>query len=150
MVEVLVASAIVLAFLAVAYPAVRALTGRAQGSACAEKLHTLGNAFAMYANDHDGYLPPATTAEWAHHDERGVPPEELAASPALLRDAMRAYVPGDGAWFCPEDPQRGENVLWLGQRHLLTSFRFDPKPPRCRVRRGTWRRVPRSAWRAAG
>ncbi len=62
-VEVLVASAVVLVFLAVAFPAARALTGRAQGSACAERLHTLGNAFAMYANDHEGYLPPATTAE---------------------------------------------------------------------------------------
>lgn len=126
--EVLVASAIVLVFLAVAYPAARALTGRAQGSACAEKLHTLGSALSMYANDHEGYLPPATTAEWAHRDDKAIPDGELAASPDLLRTVMQPYVASDEAWFCPEDPQRGKNVLWLGQRHRRTSFRFDPKP----------------------
>lgn len=128
MVEALVATAVVLVVLAVGVPAARALTGGARRSACAERLHTLGNALALYANDHDGWLPPATTAEWAHREEKGLAEGELAASPGLLVEAMRPIVPSPEAWFCPLDPHRGEKDLWLGQRHLLTSYRYDPKP----------------------
>lgn len=122
-VEALVASAVVIVFLAVAYPAARALTGRARGSACAEKLHTLGSALALYANDHDGWLPPAATAASVAE----APKEELAASPEALRSIMLPYVANPEAWFCPLDPHKGENLLWLGQRHLVTSYRYSPK-----------------------
>ena len=122
--EVLVATAIVVLVAVVAFPAVRAITGRAQGSACAERLHTLGNALAMYANDNEGWLPPATTVEFG----KDAPAAELAASPGLLRELAKPYGMNEEAWFCPVDPHRGENVLWLGQRHRLTGFRVNPKP----------------------
>ncbi len=125
--EALVGVAIMIVIAAICYPAVRAITGRAQQTNCAEKLHTLGNGFALYATDHDGYLPAATTAEWAYRDVKDIPAGELAASPAKLRDVMKTYVPGDPAWFCPIDPEKGHNVLWLGQRHRLTSYLFNPK-----------------------
>ncbi len=124
MVEVLVGLAIVVTLVLVCFGAVRKMVGRAEGSACAERLHTLGAAMAMYANDHDGYLPAATTAEFAYREAKEVPEGELAASPAALRAAMKTYVPSDKAWFCPVDPEAGQDVLWLGQRHLLTSFAF--------------------------
>ena len=123
-VEVLVASAIVLVFLAVGSTRRH---GRywagARRSACAERLHTLGAGLALYANDHDGWLPPATTVEWAYPKASAA---DLAASPALLRALVRPYVPKDEEWFCPLDPQQGRNVLWLGQRHLVSSYAFAP------------------------
>ncbi len=126
-VEALIASAVVIVFLAIGYPAARALTGRAHQSACAERLHTLGAGLALYANDHDGALPAATTAEWAYQSVKDVPADELKGSPALLRELIKPYVPGEEAWFCPLDPHRGEDALWLGQRHRLTGFRYDPR-----------------------
>lgn len=125
--EALVGAAIMIVILAICYPAVRAITGRAQQSNCAEKLHALGSGLIMYANDHDGYLPSATTAEWAYRDTKGIPDGDLADSPAKLRALMKPYVPTDSAWFCPVDPHAKENVLWLGQRHRLTSYLYDPK-----------------------
>ncbi len=122
-VEVLVASAIVIVFLIVGFPAAQALTRRAEGSACAERLHTLGVGLTLYANDHEGWLPPATTVEWAYPS---APADELAASPALLQTLLRPYVASRDAWFCPVDPHARENVRWLGQRHGVTSYAFAP------------------------
>lgn len=119
------ASAVVIVFLVCAYPAARALTGRASDQACAEKLHTLGTALALYAGDHDGWLPDATTVEAAYP---GAPPAELAASPQALRELMKPYVGSEAAWFCPLDPHAREDVLWLGQRHRLSSYAFAPAP----------------------
>ena len=41
---------------------------------------------------------------------------------------MRPYLASDAAWFCPLDPHARENVLWLGQRHRLSSYAFAPAP----------------------
>ena len=126
-VETLVCVAITAVLVAVGYPAARAMMGSSQHSACAEKLHTLGNALTLYANDHDGYVPPATTAEFMYKSDKEIPVDEIEGSPALLRAVMKPYVPSDDAWFCPVDPHARENVVWLGIRHRLTSYFFFPK-----------------------
>ena len=94
----------------------------------------------LYANAHEGWLPPATTVDWAY---AGALAEELAASPALLQSLLRPYVARREAWLCPVDPHARENVRWLGQRHALTSYTFAPAsaegtrwPPKAQLGRG--------------
>lgn len=116
---------------------------RAQHTACAENLHSLGVALYLYANDHDGWVPPATTVDVAYKGSGVTSPAEIDASPSVLRTAMKSYVKNDDIWFCPADPYKKTNTLWLGQKHLLTSFYFFPQtegerkawPPRMQIGR---------------
>lgn len=129
LVELLTVVGIVAVLTGIAIPTFNAVRGRARHASCAENLHQLGAGLTLYANDHEGWLPPATTEEFVWSKVPGVAPEALAASPKVLRVATEPYLKGDSLWFCPADPQSHRNDLWLGQRHLLTSYRFDPKAP---------------------
>ena len=129
LIEILTVVAILAALAGIAFPVFGAVRRRVQHATCAENLHQLGIAVTIYANDHEGWVPPATTAEdaWAHVP--GVSLADVKSSPLGLRTAMAPYVKNDAVWFCPADARARQDVLWLGQRHLLTSYLFDPKSP---------------------
>lgn len=127
--EILAVIAIIAVIAGIAFPVFGAVKRRAQHTACAERLHQLGTATVLYANDHDGWVPPATTAETVYEHVPGIDMADVKASPAVLRDALRSYVKSDEIWFCPADPQARKNVRWLAQRHLLSSYFFYPVTP---------------------
>lgn len=131
LVEILTVVAIIAVLAGILFPVTIAVRRRAEHTACAENLHQLGLAVTMYANDHDGWVPPATTDEhqYAHMAKGGPSLADLQASPAVLRRAMKPYVPSTAVWFCPVDPHARENVLWLAQRHRETSYFFYPNMP---------------------
>jgi len=126
LVELLTVLAIIGVLVGIAIPVVSAAKGRGQHTACAENLRQLGVGIVLYANDHDGWVPPATTLESAYIATGKHSPSAIAASPGVLRTALRSYLRAEATWFCPADPQRGRDVLWLGQRHLLTSYSVHP------------------------
>lgn len=126
LVEILTAVAIISVLAAVIFPVVNGVRGRAKHTACAENLHQLGAALMIYANDHEGWLPPATTEEFLHSKIPNISLTEVKRSPEVLRTAMALYVKNSEIWFCPADPQARKDILWLGQRHLVSSYRFDP------------------------
>ncbi len=125
LVELLTVTAIIAVLAGLLFAVARAVKIQAGHSSCQERLHNLGLAIVLYANDHEGWVPPATTAEtfYRNHPDL-VSAADLAASPGVLKHALDPYVKNSEVWFCPVDPQRGKNVLWLGQRHLLTSYHF--------------------------
>ncbi|RYG26506.1 hypothetical protein EON82_03025 [bacterium] len=125
-VELLQVIAIIAVLAGVSFPVIEAVRRRAQHTSCAERLHQLGTAITLYANDHDGWVPPATTDEMAYLGTERFSEAEVKASPFALRRALASYVKSEPLWFCPADPQARKDVLWLGQRHRLTSYRFYP------------------------
>lgn len=142
-VEVLVVLGIVATLAGIAFSTFVAVKRRAEHTSCAERLHQLGTAIALYANDHDGWVPPHTTAEKEFEAAPGVTPAILRRSPALFVADMDTYVRNSEVWFCPVDPQRGKETMWLGQRHRWTSYFFLPRsdgdrlqwPPRMQLGR---------------
>ena len=126
LVELLTVIAIISVLAGIAFPVFGAVRQRAQHTDCAERLHQLGTATVLYANDHDGWVPPGTTDEVAYLGTGRYAVADVKGSPVVLREAIRPYVKSEEVWFCPADPQRGRDVLWLSQRHRLTSYRFFP------------------------
>lgn len=142
-VELLTVVAILSVLAGIIFSVIGGVRARAKHASCADNLHQVGTALMLYASDHEGWLPPATTEEFVHSKIPGISLAELRNSPTYLRVAMKSYVKSDAVWFCPADAQAHQDALWLGQRHRATSFRFDPFtvgqalawPPRMQVDR---------------
>ncbi len=64
LVELLTVVGIVALIAGVAFPTFDAVRNRARHASCAENLRRLGTGLTLYANDHEGWLPPATTEEF--------------------------------------------------------------------------------------
>jgi len=129
LIEFLTVTAIVTVLVGITFPVYGAVRRRADHTVCAESLHQLGVAMTLYANDHEGWVPPATTAEFLFSHLPGIVSSELQASPSVLRRSMEPYVKAEPIWFCPADAKAHRNVLWLAQRHQLTSYFFYPQMP---------------------
>ncbi|RYG37884.1 prepilin-type N-terminal cleavage/methylation domain-containing protein [bacterium] len=127
LVEILVVLAIVGVLAGLTFSVASAVRNRTIHTVCATNLHQLGTALHLYANDHDGWVPPATTSNSPFGQFEGVSPAELEASPRVLVAAMHPYAKNDEIWFCPADPHRKQDVRWLGQKHLKTSYFFYPQ-----------------------
>lgn len=127
--EILAVVAIIAVLAGIAFPVFATVKRQAQHTSCGERLHQLGVATVLYSNDHDGWVPPATTAESIYEHVPGIDMADVKASPAVLRKAMDSYAKSRDAWFCPADPQAGKNVLCLAQRHHVSSYFFYPQTP---------------------
>jgi type II secretory pathway pseudopilin PulG len=144
--ELLAVIAIVAILAALSIPVIAAVKNRAYHTTCASNLKQLGTAIHLYAADSDGFVPPAASEE-NYYMSKGAPPDEVRASPQVLRDALIPFVKSSDVWFCPADADARTDKLWAGQRHLVTSYRFLPMdrelagafswPPRMRLMRPT-------------
>ena len=63
LVELLVVISIIALLVSILLPALKHARAAAEQIACASNLKQLDLAFAVYANDRDGYLPPSKTAD---------------------------------------------------------------------------------------
>jgi len=126
LIEVLTVIGILCVLAAILFPAMSWARGRALHTACADNLHQLGVAEHLYAGDHDGWVPPATTAANAFFVVFDATPAEVAASPAVLRKALDPYVASNAVWYCPADKVAHKNVVWLGMNHQLSSYWIYP------------------------
>src|ERR1019366_6432894 len=89
--EVLTVIGIVCVLAAIMFPTMGWARNGAIHTACAVNIHQLGVAEHLYANDHDGWVPPATTSAGAFiHLEASE--SAIAASPEVLRTAIDPYV----------------------------------------------------------
>jgi len=61
LVEVLVVVAIIAVLASILFPVLSRARAKARQTACSSNMRQVGLALAMYADDHDGLLPPATT-----------------------------------------------------------------------------------------
>jgi prepilin-type N-terminal cleavage/methylation domain-containing protein len=126
LVELLVVVAILALLAGIAFPVFGAARRRGAHAACAENLRQLGVALTLYANDHEGWVPPATTVVGYFLGSGRAPDPEIEAMPSVMRAAMSPYVKSDALWFCPADRWKGTDAMRLSQRHRLTSYWFVP------------------------
>ena len=130
LIEVLVAITITIVLTTILMPVFSRAIAAAQKAACMANLHQLGLAILMYADDHDGYLPPHPNKETylAFYEPgqggSGVP--TTSGSPRRLVNSVKPYTKNDDIWFCPADPMKGVFVLRRGIVHEHTSYLFWP------------------------
>ncbi|BDI29201.1 hypothetical protein CCAX7_12520 [Capsulimonas corticalis] len=90
--------------------------GKARRVACASNMRHLYTAFAMYAGDHDGHLPPySNNILYAHDDTQEKDPgrRHYPPSGARLTGALLPYTHDKDVWFCRDDSLAGKSTLSL-------------------------------------
>ena len=86
--EVLVVTAIIALLAGILFPVFNLVKNRAKHTTCANNIHQLGAAEHLYANDHDGWVPPATMSAGGSFTHFDATPAEIAASPSVLRASL--------------------------------------------------------------
>lgn len=123
LVEILVATVILVALAALLFPALSSVTQRAAGNICQGNLRSIGAALFSYMGDHNGEYPPNRANyvwSWAHGtngapdvyqilqqegylSHNGGPPERWSWDPTKWPGLPRKNA---GVWYCPADTQR--------------------------------------------
>lgn len=118
--ELLVVVAIVAVLAGLTLVVISQGRARAQASSCGQGLRSLGQAIALYANDHDERLP--------HHAATrrrvSIPPNLwVEPRPEAWRDATLRYMSGHASFFCAGDASARATVVENGVRlHKVTSW----------------------------
>lgn len=131
LIEILIVIAIILIVIGIALPVfIRAKTS-AKHTVCINNLKQLGTALAIYAADHDDWLPPHCTDEYYLREwevtggSRTIPTGSV--TPQRFIDSIFAYTKNSDILFCPEDPSARTTAFEFRVRHDLTSYVYCPK-----------------------
>lgn len=105
LIELLVVLVVIGLLMAILLPVLSRARAHGRQSACLAQLHSLGQALAMYADDHDGRLPNANPTGTVL---------DPAATDAVLVAYAQHYVKAPMAFHCPSDegqpaPERIDN-----------------------------------------
>ncbi len=84
------------------FPAYERARGRATEVVCVSNLRQIGQALLMYAQDHDGFIPPYCNAGGNPYEF-----ELISFHSRQWRAAFNPYIRDNGIFFCPEDPFAG-------------------------------------------
>ncbi len=142
LIELLVVITITSVLIGLIFAGVQRVREKGRQSACASNLRQVGQAFLMYAQDNDGYLPPYRNwpiQAWGD----GVTPPELPwlkgcswggergtlYAPHLLFYSVNPYLRNKEVWFCPSDPYAGTETFYWCIFHKYTSYWFNIKRP---------------------
>ena len=105
--ELVTVLGIIALLLAILLPTLSMAKGRARQSVCADNLRQLHLAFAMYAGDHDGFLPPYNNSILFAHDSQPDSDRHKKHYPSnnqVLTNSLAPYIHSSAVWFCPDDP----------------------------------------------
>jgi competence protein ComGC len=91
------------------FPAYERARGRATEVVCVSNLRQIGQALLMYAQDHDGFVPPYSTLGAPYYSEvlRDKEINLRPLQPRLWKMAFDPYIRDKGILFCPHDPFAG-------------------------------------------
>lgn len=126
--ELVIVCSVMLILSAIMYPVMQGGISKARQMGCAQKLRQLGAAFLIYAEQHDGFLPPYTNRETLIQmfepgfEDSPFPTD--SQQPRLLREAMDPYVSTTDLWFTDDDPVARQDVYYLCIRHSYSSFSY--------------------------
>jgi prepilin-type N-terminal cleavage/methylation domain-containing protein len=124
LIEVLVAMAILAVLSAFLLPVLRMARERPRTTLCTSHLRQLHAAFALYASDYDGYLPPYQnrigTALVQDRAAKALTP--IPENGLRLVESMQPYTTSRSLWFCPNDPDAGTDSVVGGIRHQYGSY----------------------------
>jgi prepilin-type N-terminal cleavage/methylation domain-containing protein/prepilin-type processing-associated H-X9-DG protein len=124
LIEVLVVIAILAVICAFLLPVLRMARERPRTTLCTSHLRQLHAAFALYASDYDGYLPPYQnrigTALVQDREAKALTP--IPENGLRLVESMQPYTTSRSLWFCPNDPYAGTDTVVGGIRHQYGSY----------------------------
>lgn len=111
LVEILVVIAILGVLAAILFPVLGLIRERGRQTACIGNLQQLYKAFAMYAQSHDGRLPPySNNINQCVNGPRGdTKTYKLPERGRQLVQALLPYTKSKAIWFCPSDQLAGTN-----------------------------------------
>jgi prepilin-type processing-associated H-X9-DG protein len=131
LIEVIVIIAVIATLAGLLLPVFVQSRGRAQATTCATNLKNLYQAFAMYAQDNDGRLPPyqnqigisvgCDSPSCGGHWTRAVPEHGKE-----LVSVLKPYTKSDGLWFCPADPFARTDSEEGHIKHRYASYKAHP------------------------
>ncbi len=123
LIELLVILAIFALLAALLFPVLVSARERGRQASCANNLHQLYGAFALYAEDHDRYLPPydvrVSGADWAN-----MQPHPVRDESAQLVTSLHPYTHSTDIWFCPSDPFARTDSTMGDVRHQFLSYDY--------------------------
>lgn len=102
--ELLIVIAIISALAALLFSVFSSVRERARIVHCINNLKQVGSALHMYAQDHDGFVPPYTTYVDAGESDDYFP---RSNDPLLFETAFAPYTRDKQIWYCPLDPFAG-------------------------------------------
>ena len=118
LVELLVVIGVIGLLAALLFPVFANARARATGASCAGNLRQLHDAFVMYAQDNNDYLP----AFWNKtNPNEGGPAYKVEYGADLVR-AVQPYARSANIWFCPSDPFAHTESLAGGVQHRYSSY----------------------------
>ncbi|MFN4179820.1 MAG: H-X9-DG-CTERM domain-containing protein [Armatimonadota bacterium] len=142
LIELLVVIAIISALAGLIFAGVQRAREKGRQTVCMSNLRQLGQAFLMYAQDNDGFLPPYRNWPIQAWGDGVTPPElpELKGcgwggergtfyAPYLLFASVNPYLRSKDVWFCPSDPYAGTETFYWCIFHKYASYFFNIKRP---------------------
>lgn len=139
LVELLIVIAIIVALAGLLFPVFMTVRERARITYCVNNLKQIGDALHMYAQDHDGFVPPYTNFLLAKDPKNPYLPN--CNEPTLLELAYEPYTKNKQIWYCPYDPYAGIDtrdgppnfggpptlraIYWGELNHKATSYAIE-------------------------
>jgi prepilin-type N-terminal cleavage/methylation domain-containing protein len=120
LIELLVVIVIIAILAGIILPVMMTARKRATAAVCVSNLHQLYSAFAMYAQDNSGRIPPFQT-----HFGNAYPPAGNYSVPDTgdqLEAVLSPYIKDSQIWFCPSDPYAHTNSKLGDIDHQYTSY----------------------------
>ncbi len=109
LVELLIVIGAIAVLAGLLFPVFSSVRERARLTHCVNSLKQVGAALHMYAQDHDGYVPPYTNVVPATDEERNLILPN-ADNPVLFKAAFLPYTKDWQVWYCPNDPFAGKST----------------------------------------
>ncbi|MDX2066209.1 MAG: hypothetical protein SFX74_10745 [Fimbriimonadaceae bacterium] len=103
LVELLVVIAIIVVVTSIAFAVAGGVRASAAISSCTANLGQIGKAVALYAADHDDFLPPVVTEQTSQRATGTNTWVDIVADSKRWRDSLMRYGNEDAIFFCPAD-----------------------------------------------
>jgi len=103
LVELLIVIGVIAVLAGLLFPVFTSIRERACITYCVNNLKQVGAALHIYAQDHDGFVPPYTNCGESYIDEF-IP---NADDPNLFEFSYLFYTKNKQIWYCPLDPFAG-------------------------------------------
>jgi prepilin-type N-terminal cleavage/methylation domain-containing protein len=117
LVELLIVISVIAVLTGLLFPVLTSVRERARIVYCVNNLKQIGAALHMYAQDHDGFVPPYTNCL----DSNYLIPN--SNNPNLFEAAYYSYTKNKQIWYCPLDPYAGMNTLNLPEGPQTPTWR---------------------------
>lgn len=125
LIELLITLAILGVLAGIILPVVTAGRERGKLARCMSNVRQLHLAFSLYAQDHNGFLPPYQNGMYRRVGVEGGPSAPVPEHGEQLVRVLNPYIRSEGIWFCPRDPFARTDSTEGFIRHQFSSYRVN-------------------------